>query len=91
MVGERLTGRWIERNGLIVADETCRRIELLLASHLKELCHDSTGWYTLLRDSRDGQLWELSYPESQMHGGGPPQLAIVSIEEARRRYGEVPN
>jgi Immunity protein 27 len=68
-----------------------RQIGLLLASHLEKLCHDSTGWYTLFRDSRDGQLWELSYPESALHGGGPPQLAMVSVEEARCRYGEMPS
>lgn len=84
-----LTGRWIPNNlGGIVADDTCRRIDSLVHTHLKELGRDSSGWDTLYRDPDDERLWELVYPQSELHGGGPPQLRCLSIDEARVKYGD---
>jgi hypothetical protein len=81
-----LTGQWIARENGIVGDDVCREIESMIAHHLDEIGHDSSGWYTLFRDRRDGGLWERSYPLGHMHGGGPPQLASVTLAEARLRY-----
>ena len=60
----------------------------LVASHLVEIARDSTGWDTLYVDPDDGRFWEHIYPQSEMHGGGPPMLKHVSEEEARAKYGE---
>lgn len=87
MTPEVLTGQWIMRDGKAIADEMCQQIDQLIASHLKTIGHDESGWFTLFRDMRDGQLWERSYPLSQMHGGGPPRLARISADEAATRYG----
>jgi hypothetical protein len=38
---------------------------------LKKLGHDQSSWDTLYRDPATGKLWEVTYPESQRHGGGP--------------------
>ena len=62
MTTEVLTGQWIVRDGKSVADETCQEIDRLITSYLKAIGHHEGGWYTLFRDVRDGQLWELSYP-----------------------------
>ena len=82
-----LTGKWLLSNGHPVADEVCDRIMLLIKGHLRELGHDSSGWDMLYRDISDGRLWELTFPQSELHGGGPPQLRCIASEEAQMKYG----
>ncbi len=81
-----LSGRWLVEDGRVVADDVCRRIKWLMESWLERLATDSTGWDTLYRDPRDGRLWEHMYPQSEMHGGGPPQLSVISPEVAAAKY-----
>ena len=81
-----LTGNWLVEGERVVADDVCRRIEWLVESQLERLATDSSGWDTLYRDPRDGRLWEHIYPQSEMHGGGPPQLKVVSAESAAAKY-----
>jgi len=76
-----LTGAWIVRDRAVVGDDVCAEIKRLLAEDLVELGRDESGWYTLFRDRRDGQFWERSYPQSELHGGGPPQLAPISTSD----------
>jgi len=45
------------------------------------------GWSILYADQTDGSLWELSYPQSEMHGGGPQMLRRLTDIEAREKYG----
>jgi hypothetical protein len=80
----QLTGKWLSRDGRGVADETCVRIKGLVRSHLRQLGRDASGWDVLYRDPDDGRLWELSYPQSELHGGGPPQLRCLMLDEARK-------
>lgn len=84
-----LVGGWISAAGKLAPDDTSRRIETLTKDHLTEIGHDPSGWIVLYRDQSDNRLWELSYPESQSHGGGAPQLNLVSFDDAKRRYGIV--
>jgi hypothetical protein len=81
-----LEGEWIVSAGGLVADETCKRIEVLTASVLKRLANDASGWESLFEDPADGRLWELYYPRSEMHGGGPPSLRNVTALQARSKY-----
>ncbi|MDR6990216.1 Imm27 family immunity protein [Luteimonas sp. 3794] len=81
-----ITGRWVLEDGRPVADENCRRIELLVRDHLKEVARDDSGWNIIYLDPRDGRLWELNYPEAESHGGGPPQLQRVTAEEVEKNY-----
>jgi hypothetical protein len=46
----------------------------LALSKLEKLGHDPSGWDTLYRDPATGALWEVIYPQSYMHGGGPRQF-----------------
>lgn len=82
-----LTGQWLVLEGRVVADETCTRIDELTRSYLKGLGRDASGWDALYQDPGDRRLWELTYPESHMHGGGPPQLRCMTLEEATKKYG----
>jgi len=80
-----IEGHWVFAEGKMVADEAALRIDDLKASYL-EFVAAVDGWQMLYRDPKDGRLWEQTYPQSGMHGGGPPRLAVVSPEEAGRRY-----
>ncbi len=62
-----LIGNWIIENGSAVADATCLRIKQLIGQHLRELARDASGWNVLYRDPEDNRLWELSYPQGEMH------------------------
>ena len=81
-----LIGRWLSQGKTIVADPTCERIETLVTSHLVEVGRTEDGWSTLYRDPSDQRLWERTYPQDQLHGGGPPALHCLSLAEATARY-----
>jgi hypothetical protein len=84
-----LTGRWLLEDGHARADATCERIEWLIAHHLQKIADSpqSGHWKTLYRDPDDGRHWERTYPHGEMHGGGPPQLKSLTIQEASEKYG----
>ena len=64
-----------------------RRIHYLVTHRLARLGTDASGWETLYRDPRDNRLWEHTYPQSGMHGGGPPALHVISPQAAAAKYG----
>ena len=83
-----LTGKWIETHDGIRGDVTCDRIARLTDGVL-DVVQDhpkSGGWVRLFRDVGDGRYWERSYPQSEMHGGGPPALRWIGDEELAREY-----
>ncbi|MEO7862490.1 MAG: Imm27 family immunity protein [Nitrospirales bacterium] len=82
-----VVGHWGVADGQLVGDQNCRRIEELVAEHLVQLARSPDGWSSLYRDPLDGRLWEHSYPQSELHGGGPPALAFMTQENALRVYG----
>jgi hypothetical protein len=84
-----LRGQWITIKGEVIADETAKRIQHLVSCHLREIGRDASGWDALYRDPDDGRLWELTYPDSEAHGGGPPQLRTMTAEEAKTKYGDI--
>lgn len=55
-------------------------------SDLRKVGHDSSGWNTLYRDPATGDFWEVTFPHSEMHGGGPRRLDAISIANARAKY-----
>lgn len=83
---DELYGKWIEKDGVVSADETCCRIEWLTTNWLEKQAVDDSGWNVLYQDPSDGRYWELTYPQSEMHGGGPPALLHVSKETVESRY-----
>jgi hypothetical protein len=82
-----LQGQWRRTAKGLEQDETCQRIESLLKSELHKVRSDPSGWDVLYRDPRDNRLWELTYPDSEAHGGGPPQLRHVTETSAQAKYG----
>jgi Immunity protein 27 len=69
--------------------DLCERIAWLIAQHLQKIAdrRQSGAWETLYRDPDDGRYWERTRPQSEMHGGGPPQLKCLTIQEASEKYG----
>jgi hypothetical protein len=82
-----LRGAWLPSGRSLDADHVCRRIGWLCASRLVLLGTDSSGWDKLYRDPQDGRLWELTYPMSDLHGGGPPLLSLTDAAKAQTVYG----
>jgi len=85
---EEIVGGWTNVQGCVEADRNCHRIEALTTNLLREVAGDSSGWSTLYVDPDDGRFWELTYPNSEMHGGGPPHLKCLSGMEVRKKYGD---
>lgn len=84
-----LIGQWQLKGEDVVGDATCKRIEWLVRQYLVALGSDPSGWDDLYRDPDDGRLWERTWPQSEMHGGGPPRLTCLSIVDARNKYGTI--
>jgi hypothetical protein len=81
-----LVGNWIEVNGAVDGDDTCKRIEQLIRGYLEQVATTDAGWTRLLVDRNDGRYWELTYPHGDWHGGGPPTLTHVSADYVRSKY-----
>jgi Immunity protein 27 len=82
----RLDGKWEFVGGKMRADPVTERIELLTTKYLTKVSMDASGWETLYRDPQDGRYWELTYPQSHMHGGGPPSLVLVEKDQVKSKY-----
>ena len=82
----QLTGKWLESNGIVTGDQITERIIWLINERLQRIARDGANWTALFRDPADGRLWELSYPNSEWHGGGPPKLAIILPDDAAEKY-----
>jgi Immunity protein 27 len=82
-----LEGQWQVVGGKTTADDVALRIDRLVAAHLLMVAAKADGWSKLFRGPADGRLWEITYPKSEMHGGGPARLEVLSQEAARARYG----
>jgi Immunity protein 27 len=81
-----LRGTWISVDGEMFGDPVELRIEHLVGHVLVKIGTADGGWSTLYRDPADGRYWELTYPLSHMHGGGPKSLALMSAEAAAQKY-----
>ena len=79
-----IVGSWIVADGQVIASKTSKRIEGLVRKHLQLIA--SARWEGLFRDPDDGRYWERTFPESGMHGGGPPKLAVIDEQQARIKY-----
>lgn len=83
-----LIGSWIQVHNVVQADDVCKRIEWLVNTDLKKIASSPQwgGWETLFQDPSDSRYWERTYPQGDLHGGGPPQLKMMSADEAKAKY-----
>ncbi|MGH8250194.1 MAG: Imm27 family immunity protein [Steroidobacteraceae bacterium] len=82
-----LIGQWLAGKRKIAPDPTCVRIEWLVNERLVPLGSNASGESELYRDPETGKLWERTWPQSQLPGGGPPRLVLIAADAARARYG----
>ena len=82
----KIIGSWVMVNGRMIEDEASHRIDSLIKKELQHVATTKDGWEKLYRDPRDGRLWELTYPHSEMQGGGPPALLLASPEKIQEKY-----
>lgn len=73
----RVAGRWVVTQDGVGPDEVEQSVELLIAHHFAKQGQSDEGWSALYRDPADARLWQLSYPESGLHGGGPRVLTCT--------------
>ena len=83
-----LIGNWELCDGNVVADKVTERINWLVNDVLQKICDSPTegAWESLFQDPTDGRYWEQVFPNSSMHGGGPPTLQYISELEAKKKY-----
>ena len=81
-----VVGGWETVNGAVCADVATKRIEELTRTYLNRIAVSKNGWETLYQDPADLRFWELTYPDSEWHGGGPPTLKSLSMQEANSKY-----
>jgi hypothetical protein len=51
------------------------------AQHLSKIWVDEVAWRKGFVCPESGQLWVMDFPDSELHGGGPPRLRVVSDAE----------
>jgi hypothetical protein len=84
-----LKGAWHEEGSGVVANEVCVRIQWLVENSFKEIA--SLNWETVYQDINDSRFWLLTYPQSNMHGGGPPSINIITNSQVKEKLQSVEN
>jgi hypothetical protein len=85
-----LLEEWVVNGSNISRGDVGERIDWLLENGLEKIAVDSSGWSSLYVDTGDRRMWELTYPQSEMPGGGPRLLQMVTLEDAKRRFNYPP-
>ena len=77
---KELIGSWILKGDRVIGDDICKRIEWLISEEL--VLVETGNWTGIYLDQNDGRYWRLTYPQSEMHGGGPPSLTLEEYTES---------
>lgn len=87
----KLVGEWVlKEDGTVEGNDICKRIEWLTDSYLDLVQVDGDNWTALYRNPDDGEYWELTYPQSEVHGAGPPALKKLEEKIANKKYRVLP-
>ncbi len=54
--------------------------------YLVQVIVDDVNWRVLHRNPATGEYWMEYFPQSEMHGGGPPVFVKISSEEAMKEF-----
>jgi hypothetical protein len=55
--------------------------------HLAKLKVDPVNWKVLWTNPQTGEFWKEYFPESELHGGGPPEFVKITEQEAKAEFG----
>ena len=58
-----------------------------IESSCAKVAVDDSGWETLYRELSSNEYWYLTFPDSEMHGGGEPLLVPISPSKAKEQFG----
>jgi hypothetical protein len=63
-----LIGEWVARDGRVVADDTCHRVETLVSEQLVQLAQTADGWSKcqIPCDNIQQRVWRLSTARDAM-------------------------
>jgi hypothetical protein len=75
---------WELHDGRMRAVGDARLIDDLLKNELVEVRKDN--WAVLYRHKETGEYWDLTYPQGELHGGGPRRLRVVSDPDSWTPY-----
>lgn len=79
-------GAWVFDGSSMETNDACKRIDWLINNKLVEISVHGNGWDALYQDPNDRRYWLLTYPQSHMHGGGPPLLKAITEKEAKEIF-----
>ena len=55
--------------------------------NFKKIATDDSGWESLYFDAKLKTYWEETFPNSEYHGGGNPELRKVELTEIiKKKY-----
>ena len=66
----------------IVGDQA----QKFMQSSCTKVAVDDTGWESLYMENSNNEYWHLTYPNSEMHGGGEPVLVPISPSKAKELF-----
>ena len=83
---DSLLGSWVVKDSKVVTDAVGQEIEDRLRKYSRLAKSKDGDWAILYIDRELNEFWELTYPQSHLHGGGPKALSRITEEEANLRY-----
>ena len=57
-----------------------------LEGNCVKVATDDSGWEILYKEKSSNKYWELTYPNSEMHGGGEPLVTPITIEDVKLKF-----
>jgi len=60
------------------------KVRNFISIHCVKIATDETGWDTLYQNKENNEYWIRTYPNSEVQGGGHPELKLVSDELAKK-------
>ncbi|MDO3641564.1 MAG: Imm27 family immunity protein [Mucilaginibacter sp.] len=77
-----IKGNWLFDGKEMSSDHNCKRIDWLINNRLIKVNSKDNGWTTVYIDPNDSRYWELTYPQGEFQGGGPPILQNIGVVES---------
>jgi hypothetical protein len=57
-----------------------------LETNCIKITTDESGWEVLYKEKPSNKYWVLTYPNSEVHGGGEPLVSPLPNEEVKLKF-----